>query len=185
VQWSVAPGPGAGYTPDVSTNLIQRPLARWDGFCLRLDLDMLELLAARELPARTEAVRGVRVAGEGERLEFVVTIAIKGLPAKVAARVDEIRVYRRFLGLRIASLRGPLGVPVPLGLVAMALRRFGPDFVTLDTDDGILLVDLRRWLPDGVQIEIRGVRCLGRTLEIELASGSVAPVFGAIFSRPL
>jgi len=65
------------------------------------------------------------------------------------------------------------------------LRRFGPDFVTLDTDDGILLVDLRRWLPDGVQIEIRGVRCLGRTLEIELASGSVAPVFGAIFSRPL
>lgn len=168
----------------MSNSLIQRPLVRWDGFCLRLDLDILEQVAARELPARTDAVREIAVTGTGERLEIGVSLAIKGLPTRVAARVDEVRLYRRFLGLRVAALRGPLGVPVPLSLVAFVLRRFAPGLATLDADDGILLVDLRRWLPEGIQVEIRSVRCQGRMLEIELASGSVAPVFGSRLATP-
>jgi hypothetical protein len=163
----------------MSTELAARPLVAWDAFSLRLDLDMLEYALRRLLPRYTEAIRAVRLAGAGDELEIRVDVAFKGLPARLAARVSELRLRRGFLGCRVERVRGPLGVPVPLGLVAAALRRAAPDLLRLDADDAILLVDLREKLPSEVSVGVRDVRCEGRWLHLDLAPGALTPRFDA------
>ena len=165
---------GAGYTEIMVSDLVPRPLVLWDGFGLRCDLDLLERLANRELPRRVAQLREVRIGGAGATLEVRVRAAWQGLPAQLVAAVSDLQLHRRFLGCRVVSLHGPLGIPVPISLVAAAVRRFGREVASLDPVDGILLVDLRRYIPGEVQLGIRSAIVSGRVLEIELSPGSLA-----------
>jgi len=168
------PAPGRRYTPRVGSDLVPRPLVQWDGFTVRVDLDVLELTINRELSRKVPHVDELRVAGDGDRLQLDVRLSWQGLPARVSARVADVRLYRRFVGCRVEALRGPLGVPIPLELASAAVRRFAPSIVRFDADDRILLVDLRNRLPDGLRLEVGAVRVVGRTLEVELAPGSLS-----------
>lgn len=155
--------------------LIPRPLLSWDGFAVRCDLDLLERLANRELPRRVAALREVRIGGAGSSLEITARLAWQGLPAQLSATVTELRVYRRFLGCRVESVRGPLGMPLPVSVVAAVLRRVVPRLVRLDPADRILLVDLREWLPPAVELGVAGATVTGRVLEVCFAPGSLSP----------
>jgi hypothetical protein len=163
----------------MTTGLVNRLLARWDAFTLRIDLDMLEVLLNRELLRRVPALRGVHLEGDGDTLAITVTGAWHDLPAQVRARVTELRVYRQFLGCRVVDLRGPFGVPLPLAAVGALTRRLSRGQVTLDRSDRILLVDLRRSLPEGIDLHVRRARCDGRWLRIELGPGSITPVLAS------
>lgn len=159
----------------MSSSLQPRPLVTWDAFTLRLDLDMLELWLNRELPPKVDAIERLRVGGDGEFVELSVDLELKGFPARVTARLRDLRLYRRFVGAFVESVHGPLGIPLPIGIVAHFLDKVPAGLVRLDEDDRILLVDLQRWLPAGIDVRVRGARCVGRWLELELAPGSVAP----------
>jgi hypothetical protein len=154
--------------------LAARPLLRWDAFTLTVDLDMLELLANRELARRQLPLRRAALGGAGEELELVVEGAWQGLPAHVSVRVSELRLHRRVFGCRVESLRGPLGIPLPLSLAATIVRRASAGMARLDAEDRVLLVDVRRFLPEGLEVRVRGVRCEGRWLHVRLDGGSVA-----------
>jgi len=163
----------------MASELALRPLVKWDGFTLQADLDMVELIANRELARRESAIRHVAVTGEGDTVEIHLEAALKGIPARVTATVSELRLHRRFFGCRVEALHGPLGLPLPVGLAGTVARRLAPDFLRFDREDNILLVDLRRFLPDGLEVRIADVRCTGRWLSVELAGGSVAAVLAA------
>jgi len=163
----------------MASELALRPLVRWDGFALQVDLDMVELIANRELARRSSAVRRIGVTGEGEVLQIHLEVALKGLPTRVSASLSELRLHRRFFGCRIETLHGPLGIPLPIGLAGALARRLAPELLRFDPEDRILLVDLRRFLPDGLEVRISDVRCVGRWLTVELAGGSVAAVLAA------
>ncbi len=163
----------------MTSELALRPLVKWDGFALRVDLDMVELIANRELARRESAIRRVAVTGEGETLQLHVDAALKGLPAHLSATVSELRLRRRFFGCRVESLHGPFGMPLPVTLAGSVARRLAPDLLRFDPEDRIMLVDLRRFLPDGLEVRIADVRCTGRWLTVELAGGSVAAVLAA------
>jgi len=156
--------------------MVLRPLLSWDGFSVRCDLDLLERLANRELPRRVAALREVRIGGDGSSIEIVARLAWQGLPAQLSVELTELRVYRRFLGCRVESVRGPLGLPVPVGVVAAVLRRAVPRLVRLDPADRVLLVDLREWVPPGVELGVTAANVSGRVLELRLAPGSLSPV---------
>ncbi len=168
----------------MSSTLATRPLVRWDGFTVRIDLDMVELAANRELARRGSVVRRVQVGGEGDELEIDVVAAWRGFPGQVSARVRELRFHRRYFGCRVERLRGPVGVPLPAAILAALVRRFGQGIVTFDPSDRILLVDLRRFLPEGIDVRVRDVRCEGRWLCVELAGGSVASVRAGVSGEP-
>lgn len=161
-----------------------RPLVRWDGFTLRIDLDMVEVVANRELARRVDAIRRLEVSGEGDVLDLRVEAAWKGFPAQVSAKLRELRLHRRFFGCRIEGLRGPMGVPLPGALLSAMIRRFGQGLLSFDPDDRILLVDLRRFLPEGLEVRVKDVRCQGRWLCVDLAGGSVAAVLAGVPSEP-
>ncbi|MFI5143294.1 MAG: hypothetical protein ACHQQS_04835 [Thermoanaerobaculales bacterium] len=163
----------------MTSELALRPLVRWDGFTLRIDLDIVELLVNRVLEARASVVRRVLVEGDHGALDLHVTAAWRGLPAQLSARISELRLHRRCFGCRVASLHGPLGLPLPLTIVAGLVRRLDHDLIHFDAEDGILLVDLRRYLPEGLEVRVDDVQCRGRWLEVSLAGGSVAAVLAA------
>jgi hypothetical protein len=158
----------------MESSLLPRPLLTWDEFCLRIDLDILELWLNREVAGDAKALREFRLAGHDETVELRVKIAVEGFPAWLSARLSELRVYKAMLGCHVETLRGPLGIPAPLSLVASLLRRHAAQWARLDADDRILLVDLRRWLPASLHLHVQAVRCIGRWLELELAPGTFA-----------
>jgi len=157
-----------------------RPLVKWDGFTLRVDLDMTELLANRELARRGSVVRHVEIRGAGDELDLRVEAAWRGFPAQISARVGELRLHRRFFGCRVAGLRGPMGVPLPAALLGALVRRFGQGLLSFDPADRILLVDLRRFLPEGLEVRVWDLRCEERWLCVDLAGGSVAAVLAGV-----
>ncbi len=162
----------------MTSELAPRPLLSWNGFTLRLDLDMLELWLNRTLPAKVDAVRRVAVGGEGERVELAVDVSYKGLPARLVAHLTELRLYHRFVGCRVVSVRGPFGLPMPLDFVARFVNDAPGGIVRLDHADRILLVDLQRVLPAWLDMQVLAARCSGRWLEFEMAPGSLAARFG-------
>lgn len=158
----------------MSTDLVPRALLRWDGFTLRVDLDVLESMARRLLAEKAPWLELGRIGGAGSVLEIELASRWQVFRFAGTVRFSELRLHRRFLGLRVEALRGPLSLPVPLGLVASLLRKYAGGLVRLDPDDQIVLVDLRPHLPAGLEVRIAEVRCQGRWLEIDVAPGAVA-----------
>jgi hypothetical protein len=162
----------------MGSSLLPRPLLTWEEFCLRIDLDMLELWLNREVAGSIGALRELRVGGAGDEVVIEATVAVEGFPASVAVRLSELRVYKGMLGCLVRGVSGPLGIPLPLALAASLLRRHAARWARLDTDDRILLVDLRRWLPPSLHLHVQDARCAGRWLELDLAPGSFALLHG-------
>lgn len=159
----------------MSSALAPRPLFTWDAFSLRLDLDMLELWLNRELPPKVDAIESLRVAGDGEVVELSAQLELKGFPARLSVRLRDLRLYRRFAGAYVESVHGPFGIRLPIGIVAHFLDKVPAGLVRLDEEDRILLVDLQRWIPHGIDMRVKGTRCVGRWLELDLAPGALAP----------
>ncbi len=153
-----------------------RPLISWEGFTLRLDLAQLHARANRELPARVPALRRVGLEGlpDGD-LQLEVAFAWKGLPGTVAVRLREARLLYGFFGCQVVAVSGPLGVPLPGSAVASILKRAIPGKIQYDSADGVFLLDLREWLPAGLEVAVRRVRCDSESLELQLGPGSLVP----------
>jgi len=146
----------------------------WDEFSLRVDLDILELWLNRTVTDADGVLRELRVAGDGGAVELRARIAVEGMPMWLSARLTELRVYKAMLGCRVERVGGPVGMRMPVSLVASLLRRYASRWARLDADDRILLVDLRRWLPASLHLHVQDARCSGRWLELEIAPGTFA-----------
>lgn len=160
-------------------SIVRRPVVSWDGFTLRVDLDMVEILAARELRNQDAPVRWLQMGGAGDVVRIDVELTLKGFPARAAVELEEIRLYRGFLGCKVRSLRGPMNVPLPLSLAAWLISRAGQPDIRLDTEDGILLADLRRHLPPILDVHLASVQVSGRELRLSMGAGRLyAPPSG-------
>lgn len=153
-----------------------RPLLSWEGVTLRVDLAQLHAWLNRELPRRAPALRRVELQGlpEGDLL-LSLGVVWKGLPATLSVRLREVKVLHGFFGCQVVGVRGPLGVPVPTTTAAGLLARLWPGKVQYDGRDGVFLFDLREWLPAGLEVSIRHVRCGAHLLELGLGHGWLCP----------
>jgi hypothetical protein len=158
----------------MASNLAPRPLVKWDGFSLHIDLDILEHTVNGILSQKVPGVELLSLDGEGETLEAHVRLEWKGFPAQVGVRIGQLRLHRRFFGCRLLSVHGPFGLPLPVSLVGALVRRVAGGIVHFDHQDGILLAELHRYIPEGIELRIASVTCRGRWLEITLAPGSLA-----------
>ncbi len=157
------------------------PLISWDGFTMKLDRAQLHAWANRELPARVTALRRLELWGLPDgHLMLEVAFAWKGLPGTVLLRLREVKVAHRFFGCQVVAVRGPLGVPLPVSTVAKVMQRLLPGKVQYDGGDGVFLLDLRQWLPEGLELSVRRVHCGTQSVELELGPGSLRPRVAAL-----
>ena len=154
----------------VTDYLLSPPLARWDGLHLTLDLARVER-HLNELLSSSDAIGDLSLRGEGDALAVEATVTWKGIPARVGLDLSEIRLRYRHLGFRMRKLRALGGVPVPRAAVELALRSLESPLLRVFPGQGIVVIDLRKWLPEELHLRILTVQGTARSLAVWLASG--------------
>lgn len=151
------------------------PLLRWDGLHLVVDLQVLER-HLDILMGRTGRVSDLSLEGWDDAVRVVATVVWKGVSSRVAIDLAEIRLKRRFLGLRMRRPRALGGVPVPRAAVESVIRAADPAGVTVFRGEGIVVVDLRKWLPEELDVSVLTVQATQRSLHLWLGPGALADV---------
>jgi len=151
-----------------------RPLASWEPFVLRLDKDVLLTFARRMAAAKAPQLEDLALSGQQDRLALDLLLRVAGVRIHAALEVEELRFRAGFLGCRLVSLRGPLGIGVPPVVLGMLFRRL-PLEATWDPRDRVLVLDMRRLLPAGVDLTVEDVRLADGFLEVHLGPGTLAP----------
>jgi hypothetical protein len=149
-----------------------QPLVRWDGLHLVLDLEALERHLAALL-SRTYRLSDLVLEGRDDAIRMLATVTWKGVSSRAAIDIAEIRLKRRFLGLRMRRPRALGGLPVPRAAVEAGIRAADADGVTVFRGEGIVVVDLRRWLPSELDLTVLTVQATQRSLHIWFAPGSL------------
>lgn len=157
------------YTRSVTTTA-PVPLVRWDGLHLVIDLEHVERLVRRRLED-IPYLRQVSLVGAGDALEIGATVVWKGVTTRAAVRLGEIRLRHRHLGFRLRRLRVLGGVPLPRGAVEMLLDSLESELVTVIRGQGIVVVDLGRWLPAEASITVITVQATRHRVHLWLGPG--------------
>jgi hypothetical protein len=161
----------------VADSLLSSPLARWDGLHLVVDLERAERHLNRAL-AGSDMLRNLRLRGAGDALEAEVTVLWKGMAAKVGLELAEIRLRHRHIGFRMRHVRALGGLPVPLATVELGLKALDSSLVKVFSGDGIVVIDLRRWLPPEVEVNVVTVQATHRSLHIWFGPGRLSDLPG-------
>ena len=165
-----------GYTSPVN-HLLSPPLARWDGLHLVFDLATVARQVNQYLAVRDD-LRDLSLAGAGDALAAELTIVWKGVPARVGLEIGEIRLRLRHLGFRMRRLRALGGLPVPRSAVEFALRAFDSPYLSVFPGQGIVVIDLRRWLPEELALQVLTVQGTARSLHLWFGPGSLVSLPG-------
>lgn len=161
----------------VTDTSLTPPLARWDGLHLVVDLER----AQRHINSAMEGndrIREVRLRGAGDAIEAEATILWKGVAARVGLQLAEIRLHHRHIGFRMRRLRALGGVPVPRAAVELGLKAMDSPLVRVFQGDGIVVIDLRRWLPAEVEVRVVTVQATLRSLHIWFGPGRLSDLPG-------
>lgn len=158
-------------------DLLSSPLGRWDGLHLAIDLDHVERIANQFLSSRRE-LQDLALRGIGDALTAEVTVIWRGVPARVALEVAEIRLRHRHIGLRLRKIRAPGGVPVPKTAVMLAIQALDHPILRVFPGDRIVVADLRDWLPEELTLEILTVQATWRSLHVWFGPGSLSSLPG-------
>ena len=161
----------------MSTTLTPRTLARWDGLHLVLDLVLVEEHLVR-LTAGVEKLDGLALAGADDALDISATIKWKGVRSRVAVEVAELRLRHRHLGFRMRKLRVYGGLPVPRAAVEAILDSIDSDLITVFRGKGIVVVDLRKWLPPELDLNIVTVQSTESSLHLWFGAGGLRDLPG-------
>ena len=147
------------------------PLLRWDGLHLVVDLPILERHLDRALE-KTDRIEGLVLEGYEDALRVLATVHWKGLGSRVAIDLAEIRLKQRFLGFRMRRPKVLGGVPVPRRVIEMILRSADIDVLTV-FGEGILVLDLRKWLPRELDLRILTIQATERSAHVWFGTGGL------------
>lgn len=153
------------------------PLARWDGLHLVLDLQLVER-HLDDLLSAGGRIRDLRLQGAGDAIAARATVLWKGIHARVGFELAEIKLRRRHIGLRMRKLRALSGVPVPRAAVELGLISLESPLLTVFRGQGILVVDLRSWIPVELDLEIVTVQATARSMHVWFGPGQLQEIPG-------
>lgn len=161
----------------MNTTLTARSLARWDGLHLVLDLVLVEEYLI-ELLSDYEQVDGMTLAAAGDAIDVSVTVRWKGVRSRVAVELAELRLRHRYLGFRMRKLRVYGGLPIPRAAVEAILQSINNRMITVFRGKGIVVVDLRKWLPPELDLTIVTVQSTESSLHVWFGAGGLRDLPG-------
>jgi hypothetical protein len=75
-------------------------------------------------------------------------------------------------------LRALAGLPVPRTAVELALKAFDSSLLTVFSGQGIVVADLRKWLPEELTLEVLTVQGTTRSLHLWFGAGGLRDLPG-------
>ena len=148
------------------------PLMRWDGLRLVLNLDSIEAMLRRRLQDNAH-LRDLRLKGAGDAVEASATVIWKGLETRVAVDLAELRLRHRRLGLRLRRPRVLGGMRLPVRAVEAILDSASLDILTVIRGQGILILDLRTWLPPELTLTVITAQATAGQLHLWFGPGAL------------
>ena len=143
------------------------PLVRWDGLHLVVHLPAVEELL-REKLVGVDVLADPRLSGGGDVIRLTVSVRWKGVVSRVRVEVHEVRLRLRRLGFRLGRLRVLGGGRVPRRVLELALQNAVPDLVQIIRGTGIVVVDLKKWIPEEVDLRVVAVQVIGQAVHFWL-----------------
>ena len=138
-----------------------------------VDLEHAERLINSAM-AGNHKIRDVRLRGAGDAVQAETTVVWKGVAARVGLQLAEIRLHHRHIGFRMRRLRALGGVPVPRSAVELGLKSLESPLLKVFQGDGIVVIDLRQWLPVEMDVKIITVQSTLRSLHIWFGPGRLS-----------
>ena len=162
-----------------------RALLRWDGIHLVLDIGAMELKVGQAIRSQ-EMISDIAVGGWADVLQLNATIHWKGMSSRVRLEIREIRLRSRRLGFRLGKLKVLQGVRVPRRLIENLLEKYGRGKLRVLPGHGIVVVDLREYLPPELDLRLLTLQVSGRKLHLWLGPGALLdlPARGGLGERP-
>lgn len=149
-----------------------RPLARWDGAHLVLDLGAVEG-HLRRLIEDDDTVRNLDLSGAGDTVRLEADVTWKGLRARAAVELGELRLRHQRLGLRIRRIEVLGGFPLPRWAILKVVEARAGDRAVVRTDSGIVVIDLRSAIPEELELSVLTVQITERTVDVWIGPGSL------------
>lgn len=145
-------------------------LIEWDGLDFRIDGRRL-LAGARSILARRDAPIE-DLALEFRPGELAVSGKVrKGLPLPFRLKVRKIEIDGRIVTVRIEDMAALGVIPLPSFLTRMVGNRQAADGVVYQAETNSLVIELDRFLPTFVDVEISEIRIVEGGLMVRLGSG--------------
>lgn len=146
------------------------PLLAWDGASLRFDRPRLEDVLRRKL-AHVDGLDWLGLSGAEDGVRLDLRIRSHRVPIELGLELEEVQIYDRRLGFRVGKVTTFAGLPLPWALVETGLRRLERDEIAIDVDARIVIVDLRGWLPSGLDVSVRRLVVSGDLVLLQLGPG--------------
>jgi hypothetical protein len=151
------------------------PLVRWDGLHLVLNMAMLEQ-RLHEVIRNVDMVEDVMLGGAGDAVRVLATIRLKGVLTRVRFELAEVRLRYRYVGFRIRRVRALGKIPVPITAIEVVIRLLAPDIVKAVHGHGIVVVDLRQWLPAELALSVLTVQATDQALHLWFGPGELGDI---------
>jgi hypothetical protein len=152
------------------------PLVRWDGLHLVLNMAMLEQ-RLQQLIRNLDWVEDVMLGGAGDAVQVLATFILKGRRVRARFELAEVRLRYRYVGFRIRRFRALGRLPVPISVIEFAIRQLAPDIVKKAVHGhGIMVVDLRQWLPAELALSVLTVQATDQALHVWFGPGELGDI---------
>lgn len=106
-------------------------------------------------------------------MEASATAMWKGLETRVAVDLAELRLRHRRLGLRLRRPRVLGGVRLPVRAVEAMVESAQLDVVTVIRGQGIVILDLSRWMPPELTLTVITAQATGGQLHLWFGPGAL------------
>lgn len=161
----------------MAVDFFDRALVRWDGFHVILDIGLLE--AKAEAATRSvEMISDISIGGWADVLELNATVHWKNVSSRVRLEIREIRLKSRRVGFRLGKLKVLWGLRVPRRLIESVLERLGQERLRVLPGMGIVVVDLREYVPPELDLRLLTLQVTGRSLHLWMGPGVLRDIPG-------
>lgn len=130
-----------------------RYAARWGPLTLSLDEATLTA-AARRLIGEIPELEDLRVHASPGELSISIVVRRFGVPLSARTALSQIRFKEGFLACVLDRVEALSFIPIPDAILRFLVKKAPPGLMTWDAADRILVVDLNRWTPSGLDLTL-------------------------------
>ncbi len=144
---------------------------RWRGLALTFDETTLNRLVAR-LSESIPDLQDLKVHVRPGELSATLVVHRFGVPLSAKATLSQLRFKDGFLAFVLDKVQALSFIPIPDQLLSYLVQKAPPGLLTYYADDRIMVVNLSRWIPPGIDLSLERTVFEEGALTLQFGDGS-------------
>ena len=144
---------------------------RWRGLALTFDETTLNRLVAR-LSESIPDLQDLKIHVRPGELSATLVVHRFGVPLSAKATLSQLRFKDGFLAFVLDKVQALSFIPIPDQLLSYLVQRAPRGLLTYYPDDRIMVVNLSRWIPPGIDLSLERTVFEDGALTLQFGDGS-------------